>query len=363
MRRVPQTLVRLGRAERRAVNRVLRSGKLVQGEVTAAFEAEFAPLVGDRGCAAVNSGTSALHLGLLAAGIGPGDEVVVPSFTYAGTVNAVRLTGARPVYCDIDERTFCVSPESVRAAIGPATAAVVVVHLFGQPANMDELVPVAESAGIALVEDACQAHGALWRGRPVGSFGTFAAFSFYPTKNMTTCEGGMIASGDRALLERARLLRNQGAHRPYEHEVVGYNNRMTEMAAAIGRVQLRALPRRNARRRDLASAYSAALTGVATPYVAPEVEHVFHQYTVRVPEGVSRDRLRDDLRTAGVGTGLYYPTPCHRLEPLRDAVDLPVTDAAASCVLSLPIHPDLRGRDIAYVAAQVDRLVAAAERD
>lgn len=353
---VPQTMVRLGAAERRAVDRVLRSGKLIQGVEVAAFESEFSEIVDGRGCAAVNSGTSALHLGLLAAGIGPGDEVIVPSFTYAGTVNAVRLTGAQPVYCDIDEKTYCAAPESIRALIGPRTAAIMVVHLFGHPADMDELLPIAEEAGIALFEDACQAHGATWRGRPVGSFGTFAAFSFYPTKNMTTGEGGMIVSPDAALLDKARLLRNQGARKPYEHEIVGFNNRMTEMAAAIGRVQLLNLAGWNARRRRHAGQYSAALSSVRVPHVVPGADHVFHQYSVRVPDGVSRDRVRAELSARQVGTGAYYPVPCHRLEPLRAAVDLPITDAVAATILALPIFPTLRRADLLRVVREVNEL-------
>lgn len=360
---VPQTVVRLGAAERRAVNRVLRSGRLIQGEETAAFESEFSAVVDGRGCAAVNSGTSALHLGLLAAGIGPGDEVIVPSFTYAGTVNAVRMTGALPVYCDIDEKTYCAAPESVRALIGPRTAAVLVVHLFGHPADLDALLPLTESAGIALFEDACQAHGAAWRGRQVGSFGTFAAFSFYPTKNMTTGEGGMIVCGDHDLLDRVRLLRNQGARKPYEHEIVGLNNRMTEMAAAIGRVQLRDLARRNALRRRHAQAYSAELSSVQVPHVAPHADHVFHQYSVRVREGVNRDRVRAELLKRRVGTGAYYPVPCHRLEPLRAPADLPVTDAVAETVFALPIFPTLRRRDLLRVAHEVNESARPGERD
>ncbi|MFI9503336.1 DegT/DnrJ/EryC1/StrS family aminotransferase [Nocardia sp. NPDC052566] len=356
---VPQTLVTIGAEERRAVDRVLRGGKLVQGEEVKAFEDEFSrAVVADRGCVAVNSGTSALHLGLLAAGIGPGDEVIVPSFTYAGTANAVRLTGAQPVYCDIDEKTYCASPESVRALIGPRTAAIMVVHLFGHPADMDEFVSLAEGAGIALFEDACQAHGATWRGRPVGSFGTFGAFSFYPTKNMTTGEGGMIVSGDSALVEKARLLRNQGARKAYDHEIVGFNNRMTEAAAAIGRVQLKSLAGWNERRRGIAGQYSAELTSVHVPSVSPHAEHVFHQYSVRVPDGVDRDLVREELANRQVGTGAYYPVPCHRLEPLRAAVDLPVTDAVSGTMFALPIFPTLDREDLLRVANEVNDLTA-----
>lgn len=353
---IPQAVVRVHAAERRAVARVLRSGRLIQGEVTAAFEDDFSAVVGRGSGVAVNSGTSALHLGFLAAGIGPGDEVIVPAFTYAGTVNAIVMAGARPVYCDIDPATYTAAPNSVRAAIGPRTAAVVAVHLFGHPCDLDELLAITGAAGVALVEDAAQAHGATWRGRPVGSFGAFSAFSFYPTKNMTTGEGGMIVSADMSLVAMARLLRNQGAARPYEHEVVGLNNRMTEMAAAIGRVQVRRLPARTKRRRQVAGAYSAALAHVRTPSVDKRAEHVFHQYTVAVPAGVDRDAVRARLREAGIATGAYYPTPCHRLKPLQAAVDLPHTDAAAESVIALPIYPELRRRHTSRVAHHLNRL-------
>jgi dTDP-4-amino-4,6-dideoxygalactose transaminase len=336
---------------------VLRSGRLVQGEQVAGFEEEFAGLVAGHGCAAVNSGTSALHLGLLAAGIGTGDEVIVPSFTYAGSANAIVLAGARPVYVDIDEKTFCVDPASVRAAIGPRTAAIMVVHLFGQCADMDGLTAIADEAGVALIEDACQAHGALWRGRPAGSFGSFAAFSFYPTKNMTSGEGGMVVTADEQLLGRVRLLRNQGGLRQYAHEIVGFNNRMTEVAAAIGRVQLGRLADRNARRRAHAEFYNRTLTRVRVPHVDARAEHVFHQYSVIVPERIDRDRLRADLQAAGVGTGAYYPVPCHRLEPLKADIELPVTDAAAASVLALPIFPGLGRRDLMHVATTLDALL------
>ena len=223
--------------------RVLRSGRLVQGQEVAAFEEEFAAIVGGRTCVAVNSGTSALHLGLLAAGIGPGDEVIVPSFTFAATANAVAMTGATPVFADIEPDTFCLDPDAVAAAVTSRTAAVIPVHLYGHPAPWDGLAGVAERHGLLLLEDAAQAHAASYDGIPVGALGDVAAFSFYATKNMTTGEGGMVVCQDEDVARRVRLLRNQGMEQRYRNEIAGLNNRMTDLAAAMGRVQLQAARR------------------------------------------------------------------------------------------------------------------------
>ncbi|HZB33936.1 MAG TPA: DegT/DnrJ/EryC1/StrS family aminotransferase, partial [Streptosporangiaceae bacterium] len=229
----------IGDAEVEAAVRVLRSGRVVQGPEVAGFEEEFSGLVGGRLCVAVNSGTSALQLALLGLGIGRGDEVVVPSFSFAASANAVRLVGARPVFADIERGSFCLDPEAAAAVIGPRTAAVMPVHLYGHPASMDAVGALARRHGLAVVEDACQAHGAAWGGRPVGGFGAAGCFSFYPTKNMHALEGGMIVTADAGLARRLRLLRNQGMERPYANEIVGANARMTDVAAAVGRVQLR----------------------------------------------------------------------------------------------------------------------------
>ncbi len=351
----------IGDAEVAAAARVLRSGRLVQGPEVAGFEEEFSELVAGRACVAVNSGTSALQLTLLALGIGPADEVVVPSFSFAATANAVRLVGARPVFADIEPGSFCLDPGAVAAAIGSRTAAIMPVHLYGHPAPMDGLVPLAERHGLAVVEDACQAHGASLAGRPAGTFGVAGCFSFYPTKNMHALEGGMITTADPALARTLRLLRNQGMERPYENEIVGANMRMTDVAAAIGRVQLRRLPEWTERRRRNAKLLDAELTGVRTPPVADDATHVYHQYTVRVPGG--RDRARRRLAAHGVGSAVYYPTPIHRLRPYLGAAgrparewELPETDRAAAEVLSLPIHPSLSERCLDRIVAAVNAL-------
>ncbi|HLU59352.1 MAG TPA: DegT/DnrJ/EryC1/StrS family aminotransferase [Pseudonocardia sp.] len=350
--------LQLGPAERAAIERVLTSGMLAQGPEVAAFEAEFAEHVVGRPCVAVSSGTSALLLGLLAVGIGPGDEVVVPSFSFAATANAVVLAGARPVFVDIEPRHFTLDPDAVRAAITRRTSAIIPVHLYGHPAAMAALSEIADAHGLAIVEDAAQAHLARLSGRPVGTFGEVAAFSFYPTKNMTTGEGGMVVCADEATARRVRLLRNQGMEKRYANEVVGYNARMTDLQAAIGRVQLRRLPGWTEVRRRNAAALTGALRGVAAaaglglPSVAPGAEPVWHQYTVRAPH---RDEVVARLAEFGVPAGVYYPTPIHRLPAYDLDLDLPHTAAAARQVLSLPVHPNLSG-------AQLDRVVDAVER-
>jgi dTDP-4-amino-4,6-dideoxygalactose transaminase len=360
---IPAAKPLIGEEERRAVDRVLASGMMVQGPEVAAFEAEFAALVDGRPCVAVNSGTSALHLGLLAAGVGPDDEVIVPSFTFAGTANAVALAGATPVFADIEPTFYCLDPAAVEAAVTPRTVGIMPVHLYGHPADLDALQAIADRHGLALFEDACQAHLARWRGRPVGAFGTMAAFSFYPTKNMTTGEGGMVVCADEEVARKVRLLRNQGMERQYENEVVGFNTRMTDVAAAIGRVQLGRVAEWTARRRANASVLSSELAveapDVVLPQVAEGAEHAYHQFTIRTDD---RDAVQRRLQDAGVGTGVYYPIPTHRLPSFADrsesAVSLPVTEQVARDVLSLPVHPALSDADLERIVAAVAKAVA-----
>ena len=347
---IPAAKPEIGEDEIDAVVRVMRTGSVVQGPQVADFEQEFGKLVEDRACVAVNSGTSALHLSMLALGIGRGDEVVVPSFSFAATANAVAAAGAVPVFADIEPDSFCLDPAAALAALTPRTAAIVPVHLFGHPAAMDRLVPIAQAHGLAIVEDAAQAVGARLGGTPVGAFGETACFSFYPTKNMHSLEGGMVVTSDPELERKLRLLRNQGMLRQYENEIVGLNNRMTDVAAAVGRVQLAKLDGWTRRRREIAARYDAQLTGVLTPPVAPSAWHVYHQYTVRISG--ERDAFRERLARLGVGSGVYYPTPIHRLAPFLPAVDLPETQRAAAEVLSLPVYPLLED-------SQVDRIVEA----
>jgi dTDP-4-amino-4,6-dideoxygalactose transaminase len=348
---IPLARPLIGAEERAAVDAVLTSGALAQGAEVAAFEEEFAVIVGGLHCIAVNSGTSALHLGLLAAGIGPGDEVIVPSFSFAATANAVRLAGAEVVFADIDPGTYCIDPEHVRSLIGQRTAAVMPVHLYGQPADMTPLRDMCSRHGLLLAEDAAQAHAASYENQPVGTFGTMAAFSFYPTKNMTTGEGGMIVTRDAAVARKARLLRNQGMEKRYLNEIVGFNARMTDIGAALGRVQLRRLEDWTSSRRHTASIYDRELRDVTTPLVAPGRVHVYHQYTLRAAQ---RNVLQARLESSGVASAVYYPVPIHRLPAYDLELELPQTDAASAEVLSIPVGPHLTDKDIKCIIEAVN---------
>ncbi|WP_114906229.1 DegT/DnrJ/EryC1/StrS family aminotransferase [Ornithinimicrobium murale] len=366
---IPAAKPIIGDEEREAVDRVMRSGMVAQGPEVAAFEQEFAEqVVGGRTCVAVNSGTSGLHLGLLAAGVGPGDEVIVPSFTFAATANSVALTGATPVFADIEADTFNLAPESVRAAINDNTAAIMPVHLYGHPADMTSLQRIADEAGVQVFEDAAQAHGAQYAGAPVGSFGAFAMFSLYPTKNMTSGEGGMVSCADEEMARGIRLLRNQGMEAQYANEIVGLNNRMTDIHAAIGRVQLTKVGAWTATRQENAAWLDANLggiDGVVVPSVREGCTHVYHQYTIRLDgaSGQERDRVVAALREEHkVGCGVYYPTPNHELVSLHRFApehDLPETARAAAEVISLPVHPSLSQGDLDRIAAAVADAVKA----
>jgi len=348
--------------ERAAVDHVLASGMLAQGSEVAAFEQEFSDhFVSGRPVVAVNSGTSGLHLGLLAAGIGPGDEVIVPSFTFAATANAVALTGAKPVFVDIEPETYCLDPVEVEAAITSSTRGIMPVHLYGHPARMDELQAISDRHAIPLFEDAAQAHGASLHGREVGTFGTFAMFSLYPTKNMTSGEGGMVSVDSPDMARTLRLLRNQGMEKQYANEIVGFNARMTDVHAAIGRVQLTKVDAWTATRQANAAFFDANLESVVIPTVAAGAVHVYHQYTIRVLD--DRDGFVKALREEyGVGSGVYYPIPCHRLASLVQYApdsDLAETDKAAREVMSLPVHPSLSQSDLARIVNAVNTVAKA----
>ena len=368
---IPAARPLIGAEERAAVDAVLAGGMVVQGPQVAAFEEEFsARVVGGAHCVAVNSGTSAQHLAALASGAGADREaeVIVPSFTFAATANSVAITGARPVFADIDPVTFTLDPASVEAAVTERTIAIEVVHLYGLPANMPEILDIARRHGLAVWEDCAQAHAAAIDDEPVGTFGAWGSFSFYPTKNMTSLEGGMVSTADAELARRVRLLRNQGMERQYANEVVGLNNRMTDVAAAVGRVQLTRLAGWTAARRANAAALDAGLAdapGVVTPHVPRGYTHVYHQYTIRL-EGASaaeRDEVARVLREQWrVGTGVYYPIPNHRLPslaPYAPGVDLPGTERAARECLSLPVHPSLSEADLERIVRAVGAAVTA----
>jgi len=349
----------IGDEERAAVDRVLRSGMLAQGPEVAAFEKEFSEHFQlGRACVAVNSGTSGLHLGLLSSGVKAGDEVIVPSFTFAATANSVALTGATPVFADIDAESFCLSAASVEAAVTDKTVGIMPVHLYGHPADMPGLQAVADKHGLKIFEDAAQAHGASLGGIPVGAFGAFGMFSLYPTKNMTSGEGGMVSVADEETEHLMRLYRNQGMMRQYENEVVGFNARMTDIHAAIGRVQLTKVGAWTKTRQDNAAFLSANLEGVTAPPVADGAVHVYHQYTIRVPE--DRDGLAKALKAEyDIGSGMFYPIPNHRLATFQVDVDLPETELAAKECLSLPVHPSLSQGDLERIVTAVNILAKA----
>lgn len=356
---IPPAKPLIGDEEVAAVERVLRSGMMAQGPEVAAFETEFAEHFSlGRTCVAVNSGTSGLHLGLLAAGVGPGDEVIVPSFTFAATANSVALTGATPVFADIEPGSFCLDPAAVEARITERTVGIMPVHLYGHPADMTSFAALADTRGLKLFEDAAQAHGASLHGTPVGAFGTFGMFSLYPTTNMTSGEGGMVSCADDDLARRVKLYRNQGMEKQYHNELVGFNNRMTDIHAAIGRVQLTKVDAWTEQRQRNAAFLSANLTGVTTPPVAEGAVHVYHQYTVRVAE--DRDGVAKALREEfNIGSGMFYPVPNHRLAPFATDDDLPETERAARECLSLPVHPSLSQGDLERIVTAMNTLTSA----
>jgi dTDP-4-amino-4,6-dideoxygalactose transaminase/acetyltransferase-like isoleucine patch superfamily enzyme len=350
----------LGSDEIQAVTNVLKSGMLVQGSQVARFEQIFADYAGTKHAVALNSGTAALHLALLAAGVGEGDEVITTPFSFVSTANAVLFCGARPVFVDIDKETFNINPRLLRQAITPRTKAVIIVHLYGQPCEMDQITRICGEHNLTLVEDACQAHGAEYRGRKVGSFG-IGCFSFYATKNITTGEGGMITTDNADIARQARLLRSHGQSEKYLHQILGFNFRMTDIAAACGICQMDKLDEFNDRRiRNAAflAGQLAGIEGLAIPIVGPDRKHVFHQFTVRVTDrfGMSRDELATALKERGIMTGVHYPIPIHK-QPLYQKLgydgSFPVSEQVAGETLSLPVHPGLSDQDLNYIVRSV----------
>ena len=352
----------IGAEVKAAVARVLDSGVFILGPENKAFDAEFASAVGAKFCLGVDSGTSALELALEAAGVGPGDEVIVPSFTFIATATAVSVLGAKPVFADVDPVTLTLDSKSVEGALSPRTKAVVVVHIFGQPADMDPLLSLAKSRRLSVIEDCAQSHLATYKGRTTGSIGDLAAFSFYPSKNLGAAgDAGAVTTNDAALRDSVNILRNCGrsAAAGYNHVRVGHNCRLDEIQAAILRVKLLRLEAWTAARRRVAAIYDEGLAGLPVkrpPLGSESSKPVFHLYTVRTDR---RDALAEDLRRHGIGTGVYYPTPVH-LQPAYAALgvkagSLPVTEAASREALSLPMYPELSATDAGRVIETVRR--------
>ena len=347
-----------GKEEMEAVKEVLESGILVAGPKTRSFEKEFAEYVGVKHAVAVTNGTIALDVALKALKINPGDEVITSAFSFIASSNCILFQNAKPVFADIDPKTFNIDPSDVAEKITTKTKAIIPVHLFGQPAKMDILKEIAQDNGVALVEDAAQAHGAEYKGRKIGSIGDLGCFSFYATKNMTMGEGGMITTNDPKLAEKVRLLINHGQSCKYHHDILGYNYRITEFCAAIGSVQLRKLDNFNIKRTENAGLLSNGIRGftcLTAPYMDMNVKHVFHQYVVRVEDscGLDRDKIAGCLTEKSVGVAVHYPIPIYK-QPFYQKLDYRRTyclnsEEACRRVLSLPVHPLVERKDIEYI--------------
>ena len=356
--KVPIAKPIIGDEEIENVVEVMKSGMIAQGPKVEEFEQKFAEWVGADYGIAVNSGTAALHTALLACGIEEGDEVITTPFTFIASGNSIVYTGAKPVFADIDLKTYTLDPDTVEDLITENTKAIVPVQLYGQAADMDRINEIAEKYGLIIIEDAAQAHGATCNGQKVGSIGDMSCFSFYPTKNMTTSEGGMITTDDEDLAESAKMFRAHGASVRYHHDAIGYNFRMTDISAAIGLAQLDKIDGFNDKRIANADYLNNGLKdidGVITPYCAPGSKHVYHQYTIRVEKG-DRDDWVDIINDCGVGTGIHYPIPLYN-QPIYRALgiegDCPNAELAADNVISLPVHPSLTKQDLDLVIEAV----------
>ena len=345
-----------------AIAGVLESSQFVLGAEVAAFETEFAAYCATEGCIALNSGTSAIHLALLAAGVGPDDEVITVPFTFVASVAAVLYTGARPVLVDVEPRSFTMDPAAIEAAITPRTKAILPVHLYGQSADMDPILEVARRHRLVVIEDAAQAHGAKYKGLPAGSIGDMACFSFYPGKNLGAYgEGGAVTTSNAEYARTIRMLRDWGQDRKYHHVLKGFNYRMEGFQGAILRVKLRHLERWTEARRAVVNLYNQHLadSGVETPTEMPWARHVYHVYTLRADD---RDGLQASLQADGIQTGIHYPVPAH-LQPAYADLGygrgaFPQAETAAKQVLSLPLYPELSSQAVAEVAGAVKRAVA-----
>ncbi|HOB88931.1 MAG TPA: DegT/DnrJ/EryC1/StrS family aminotransferase [Bacillota bacterium] len=349
-----------------AVISVLRSGRLIQGEKVMEFENALAEYLGCKHVIAVSSGTAALHLAFMALGVRPGDEVITTPFSFASSANAILYCGGTPVFVDIDPETFNIDPDLIEQSITPRTVGIEPVHLYGQPAEMDKIKAIADKYGLFIVEDAAQAIGAKYRGKKIGTIGDIACFSTYTTKNLHTMEGGFLTTSDDDLALRLRRLRNIGQESKYNHTLIGYNYRMTEVAAVIGIEQVKLIDEFSETRRSNAAYITDGLSalkdrGIMTPYVAPHIDHVFHQYTVSIDAnkaGMTRDDLALKLRDSGIETGIHYPVPiydqpCFRAQFGSFRETCPVTEEACASVLSLPVHTGLSGEDLDHIIKSI----------
>ncbi|MDE4907371.1 DegT/DnrJ/EryC1/StrS family aminotransferase [Methanogenium marinum] len=357
---IPVAKPAVGDDEIAAVAAVMKTGMLATGPEVTQFEEEFAGYCDVEHAVGVNTGTAALHVALKALGVGHGDEVIVPAFTFIATATSVSMCGAKPVMVDVDEHCYTIDPDEVSEHLNAKTKAVIGVHLFGQSFAVEPVAEICADADVLLVEDCAQAHGALCKGKKVGGFGAAGCFSFYPTKNMTTGEGGMVTTNDAALADRCRRIANHGQSDKYLHTELGYNYRMTSIGAAIGRVQLRKLDEMNRKRQANAAYYTKYLDapGLKTPAIRAGCAHVFHQYVTELKDAFPADRetVMAYLREKGIGSAVHYPMPVHR-QPLYagdPGVRCPVSEDLSGRVLSLPVHPGVTEENCAYIVATIN---------
>jgi len=337
----------------KAISEVLNSGRYISGQNLKSFEEEFADLCSTKYAVGVSSGTSAILLSLMALGIGAGDEIIIPSHTFIATGSPAKFLGASLVYTDIDPETYTMDPAEVERKVTPRTRAIIPVHLYGHPCDMDPINELARAHNLCVIEDACQAHCATYKGKKAGSLGDVACFSFFPSKNVTVLgDGGMITTNDGELARKVGMLRNHGRTQKYVHEMIGLNCRLSEVHATIGREQLKHLAEWTERRRAIAARYNTLLrdSGVVIPVERKWAKHVYHMYVIRAKQ---RDKLASYLKEKDIETGIHYPVPVHRQPCLMSDVHLPITEQYVDEVLSLPMHPQLSDEEVGYVASQV----------
>jgi dTDP-4-amino-4,6-dideoxygalactose transaminase len=343
----------IGEEVMEAIRRVCMEGSFILGHNVEEFEREFATYVGSKYGCGVGSGTDALRLALEAAGVGPGDEVVTVSNSFVATADSIRMVGARPIFVDVDPHTYTMDPDAVEAAITPRTKAVIPVHLYGQPAELDRIRETCQKHSLLLVQDACQAHGAQYRGRRLGEYGDVLCYSFYPSKCLGAYgDGGMITTDNQALAQRCKQLRNYGQTKKYHHDFLGYNSRLDELQAAVLRVKLKKLEEWIQRRRFAAKTYNELFSGnsgVVTPYERPDARHVYYLYVVQVN---GRDQISVELKKQGVETGIHYPIPIHMQKSYSDHTTsrLPNTERLAPRILSIPLDPFLKAQELQLIA-------------
>jgi len=356
--KIPLSKIPIDAEIKTAVNSVLDSGNFILGQQTKKFEEKFAKLCNVKYAACVSSGTAALFLTLKSLEIKKGDEIIVPSLSYVATATPVLMLGAKPIFVDVNLRNYTIDHERIEERITTKTKGIIPVHLYGHPVNMDKIKKIARDYSLFVVEDAAQAHGAKYKGKPVGGLGDAACFSFYPSKNLTVCgDGGIVTSNNKRLIDNITMLRDHGRKEKYVHKILGYNLRFNEIQAAIGLVMLKKLSKFNSKRRKLAKNYSRILENdVITPIEEKWATHVYHMYTIRNP---IRNKLQKELKKLGIASGVHYPIPIHRQPVFRKfgSGDLSNTDEIANTTLSLPLFPDLSQNQVEFVAKKVIKIL------